>query len=71
MWNVGIFAIIFGWTNLIVLTSKLPYIGEYALVFAAILKTFLKLTFFGLLLIFASTIVLIMIFYNPQAIVSS
>ena len=49
------------------MASKFPYIGEYALVFATICKTFLKLALFGILLILASTLVLDMIFYNPLA----
>ena len=67
LWRTGIFAIIFGWTNGIIMASKFPYIGKYALVFFTICKTFVKLALFGILLILASTLVLGMIFYNPLA----
>jgi len=70
MWRVGIFAIIFSWSNLVILGSKLPTFGEYALIFINILKTFIKLAIFGFILIIASTIVLRMIFYDPIELVS-
>lgn len=70
LWRVGIFAVIFVWVNLIKIVSELPVIGEYALIFINIWKTFFFLSFFGILLILAFTMVLNMIFYNPQAIVS-
>ncbi len=69
-WRVGIFAIIFGWTNLLLLSSKFPAFGEYTLIFGSILTTFLKITFFGFVLIMASTIVLRMLFYNPIELVN-
>ena len=58
LWRIGIFTIIFGWTNGIIMASKFPYIGEYALIFASICKIFLKLALFSTLLILASTFVL-------------
>ena len=64
-WRLGIFTVIFGWTNLITTASKFPIIGEYALVFKAICVTFLKVALFGILLVLASVLVLDMIFYNP------
>ena len=71
IWRVGIFATIFGWSNLVLLGSKLPTFGEYALIFMNILKTFIKLAIFGFILVMASTIVLRMIFYDPVELVSS
>ena len=70
MWQVGIFAIIFAWANLIILGSKFPTLGEYALIFISILRTFLELMVFGFILVLASTIVLRMIFYSPLQLVS-
>ena len=69
-WRLGVFAVIIAWTKLIVMLSKLPVIGEYALIFSTICKTFFKLALFGILLVLASTFVLDMIFYNPHAPVS-
>ena len=69
-WHLGVFAVIFAWANLIVMFSKLPVIGEYALIFTTICKTFLKLILSGSVLILASSFVLAIIFYNPQAPVS-
>ncbi len=69
-WHVGLFAIILGWTYLLHLSSKFPFIGEQAIVFLHIVWTFLKLTAFALLLVLAATIILVMTFYNAQAVVS-
>ena len=71
MWRVGILATIFGWSNLVLLGSKLPRFGEYALIFINILKTFLHLAVFGFILVLASTIILRMMFYDPVEMVSS
>ena len=70
MWRVGITAIIFAWSNLIILGSNFTQLGEYALFFVSILKSFLHLMIFGILLVLASTIVLRMIFYSPLQLVS-
>ena len=69
-WHFGLFAIVLGWTHLIHLCSKLPFIGEHAIVFLDIAWTFLKLTAFALMLVLAATIVLAMTFFNAQALVS-
>ncbi len=69
LWRVGIFAVIFGWTSFVILSSKFPALGEYTLIFVSILKTFLKLAIFGFVLVMASTIVLRMLFYNPLELV--
>ncbi len=69
-WHVGLFAIILGWIYLIVLSSKLPIIGEQAIVFQDIILTFLKLAPFALLLVLAATIVLTITFFDAQALVS-
>ena len=68
-WHLGLFTIILGWTYLIHLSSTLPFIGEQAIVFLDIVKTFLKLTLFALLLVLAATIILSMTFYNAEAMV--
>ena len=69
-WHFGLFSIILGWTYLILLSYKLPWIGVYAKSFSTIVLTFLKLAFFATLLILASTIVLRMVFFDPTALVS-
>lgn len=70
-WHVGLSTIIFGWIYFIYLISKLPIIGEHAIVFLDIFWTFFKLALFALLLVLAATIVLQMTFYNAQAQVGS
>lgn len=62
-WHLGLFAVICGWTYLIFLSYKLPWIGVYAITFVNIVITFLKLAFFAGLLILASTIILRMVFF--------
>ena len=69
-WHVGLFAIILGWTCLIHLSSKLPFIGDHAIMFFDIVGTFLRLAVFALLLVLATTIILAMTFFNAQALVS-
>ncbi len=69
-WHFGLFSIILGWTYLILLSYKLPWIGVYAKTFTTIVLTFLNLAFFAILLILASTIVLRMVFFDPTALVS-
>lgn len=69
-WHFGLFAIICGWIFLIHLCSKMPFIGEQAIVFLDIVWTFSKLTLFALLLVLAATIVLAMTFFDAQALVS-
>ena len=69
-WHFGLFAVTFGWSYLIHLCSKLPLVGEQAIVFIHTVWTFLKLSFFALLLVIAATIILTMTFFNPQALVS-
>lgn len=68
-WHFGLFAVILGWTSLILLSYKLPWIGVYANTFMTIVLTFFKLAFFAALLILASSIVLRMVFFDPTALV--
>lgn len=70
-WHFGLIAFITGWANLINLTSKFPFIGQQSIVYFTIVCTFLKLSIFGLLLLLASAIVLMAVFFNPQAVVSA
>ena len=69
-WHVGLICVLYGWIYFVFLTTKLPLIGVYSIIFITIVKTFAKLVLFSLLLIFASTTVFLMIFFNPQASVS-
>ena len=70
-WHIGLFAVLFGWMYFIHLCSKIPVVGEQAIVFLHIMRTFLKLTLFALLLVLAATIILAMTFFDAQALVSS
>ena len=69
-YNFTVFIVALSWINLILFLSKLPYTGLYALIFISMVKTFLKLAFFALLLVIGSTLVLVMLFSNSQAPVS-
>lgn len=69
-WHFGLFAIVFGWANLIRLFSNLPFIGQHSIVFKTIVWTFVKLAVFGLLLVLASVVVLTIVFFDSQALVS-
>ena len=69
-WHFGLFAIVFGWTYLISLFNKFPFVGEHSIVFFTIAWTFLKLAVFGLLLVLGSVIVLMTLFYDENAPVS-
>lgn len=53
-WHFGLSAFIFCWAHLIRLFSKFPFIGEQSIVFLTIVRTFLKLSIFGLLLVLAA-----------------
>ena len=68
-WHFGLLAVSFGWANFICLFSKFPFVGEHAITFAKIIWTFLKLALFALLLILASTIILMTIFFDSKALV--
>lgn len=70
-WHFGLFAFVTGWANLINLFSKFPKIGQQSIVYLTIVWTFLKLSIFGFLLLLASAIVLMAVFFDPQAVVSA
>ena len=70
IYNFTMFIVALSWINLILFLSKLPFIGVYALIFISMVKTFLKLALFALLLVIGSTLVLVMLFSNPQIPVS-
>ena len=69
-WHIGLMCVLYGWIYFIFLTTKLPLIGVYSIIFLTIVKTFAKLVLFSLLLIITSTTVFFMTFFNPQAAVS-
>ena len=69
-YNFTVFIVALSWINLILFLSKLPFTGVYALIFISMVKTFLKLALFALLLVIGSTLVLVMLFSNSQAPVS-
>ena len=65
-WQIGIFVVFLGWINLIFFASKLPRTGIYVLVFKEILITFLELVAFAILLVFAFSLILYMMFSSPN-----
>jgi hypothetical protein len=71
MWHFGLFAFISGWAYLIRLFSKFPFVGQHSIVYWTIVWTFLKLSIFGLLLLLASAIILMAVFFDPRATVSN
>ena len=64
-WQIGIFCVFIGWRNVVVLTSNIPWLSLYVIMFREIFITFLELILFALLLITAFSIILFMMFYNP------
>ena len=69
-WQLGIFVVFLAWINLVFFASKFPLTGIYVLVFKEILITFLKLTVFSILLVLAFSLILYMMFSDPNAMVS-
>lgn len=64
-WQVGIASVFLGWLNLIFMTSNIPVISIYAIMFRDIFITFSKLVIFAVLLISAFSLILYMMFHNP------
>ena len=64
-WQVGIFSVLFGWLNLIFITSNIPGLSLYTMIFKEILHQFFNLAIFAILLIIAFSLVLFMMFHNP------
>ena len=69
-WYFGLLSFILCWANMIKLLSKFPFIGQESIVYFTIVRTFLKLLIFGSFLLLASAIILMAIFFDPQATVS-
>ena len=69
-WYFGLLAFILCCANFLRLLSKFPFIGQKSIIYYTILWTFLKLLVFGIFLLLASAIVLMVIFFDPQATVS-
>jgi hypothetical protein len=66
-WQVGIFTLFLAWMNLLFICAEFPKTGTYVIVFKRILVTFLKLSFFSLILLIGFALILIMMFYNPRS----
>lgn len=66
-WQIGIFVILSGWINMIFFASNFPGTAIYVIMFKEIFLTFFRLTVFAILLVTAFSLVLFMMFYNPNA----
>ena len=61
-WQIGVIAVLFAWTNLIELCAKFPSIGIYIIMFGKIVRTFLEVIIFSVLLLSTFAITLYMTF---------
>ena len=68
--HIGLFAVTYGWIYFILLTSKLPLVGVYTIIYSTITITFTKLILFALLLSLGTSVVFSIIFYDSQKQVS-
>ena len=66
-WMVGIFAMFLAWTNVVFFSFKIPSIGIFVLIFYNIVKTFLKVALFSLILILGFSFILLMMFNSPNS----
>ena len=66
-WQIGIFAVLLGWMNLIAYAARFPRTGIYVLIFYKILTTFLKLISFSILLVLGFSVILFMTFNDPNS----
>lgn len=61
-WQVAVVLAFINWAHFILRCDKLPIIGTYVVMFTKILRTFLKVSIFGLLLILMFSVVLVALF---------
>ena len=66
-WQIGIFVIFLGWINMIFFASNFPGTAIYVIMFKEIFLTFFRLTLFAVLLVLAFSLILFMMFYDPNA----
>ena len=66
-WQIGLLAMLMAWTNVIFFAFKFPAIGIFVLIFYKIVKTFLKVALFSLVLILGFSFILLMMFNNPDS----
>lgn len=67
-WQIGIFVVFLAWIDLIIILSEFPKTGIYVIIFKEIFLTFMEMLLsFGTLLVFAYSIILFMMFFNPLA----
>jgi len=69
-WQVGIFVLFLGWISLLFFSSGFPLTALYAIIFGHILKTFLFLAMFATVIVMGFSVILFMMFNNPDAGVS-
>ena len=70
-WQVGVVAVFWGWINLILFMSKLPFLGIYIIILIRISITFVKMLILTLLLIVAFGLTFFMVFLDADVMVSS
>ena len=65
-WQIGVIAILLAWVNLIRFFAKFPSTGIYVIMFGRILRTFLKVIIFSVLLLSTFAITFHMTFSEAQ-----
>ena len=68
--HIGLFAVTYGWIYFILLTSKLPLVGVYTIIYSTITITFTKLVLFALLLSLGTSVVFSVVFFDSRKEVS-
>lgn len=70
-WQIGILSVFLSWISLIILTSHLPRIGIYVLMFMKIFNTFLEVATLSTLLVLTFAFTFYMTFYDIHIQVST
>ena len=65
----AVIVLLLAWSQFILQCDKLPVIGIFVVMFGKVLWTFIKVSFFGILLLFAFAVVLMAIFKEPHILV--
>ena len=66
-WTVGILAMFLAWANVVFFSLKIPCVGIFVLIFYNIVKTFLEVALFSLILILGFSFILLMMFNSPDS----
>lgn len=62
----ALFVLYLSWSQFILICDKLPVIGLYVVMFRKVLFTFVKVSFFGILLVFTFAVIFMALFEDPH-----